>query len=75
MAEDASLIEAAKQCGLDGTVLSAASKQHDAKQTYDAYTQETSDKQVFGTPSYIYQYELFWGQDRLGFVERALGLN
>ena len=59
----------------DGTVLSAASKQHDAKQTYDAYTQETSDKQVFGVPSYIYQYELFWGQDRLGFVERALGLN
>ena len=69
MAEDASLIEAAKQCRLDGTVLSAASKQH------DAYTQETSDKQVFGIPSYIYQYELFWGQDRLSFVERALGLN
>ncbi|MBT5494806.1 MAG: 2-hydroxychromene-2-carboxylate isomerase [Alphaproteobacteria bacterium] len=75
VAEDATLIEAANQCGLDGTALSAASKQDDAKQAYDANTQEASDKQVFGAPTYIYQDELFWGQDRLDFVERALGRN
>jgi 2-hydroxychromene-2-carboxylate isomerase len=27
---------------------------------------------VFGAPSYIYRSELFWGQDRLDFLERAL---
>jgi len=75
VAEDAPLIEAANQCGLDGMVLSAASRQEDTKQIYDAYTQEASDKQVFGAPTYIYQDELFWGQDRLDFVERALGRN
>ncbi|MGO4666812.1 2-hydroxychromene-2-carboxylate isomerase [Bosea sp. 2YAB26] len=27
---------------------------------------------IFGTPTYAVNGELFWGQDRLGFVERAL---
>jgi hypothetical protein len=27
---------------------------------------------VFGAPSYIYDGELFWGQDRLDFLERRL---
>jgi 2-hydroxychromene-2-carboxylate isomerase len=29
-------------------------------------------KNVFGAPTYIYNNELFWGQDRLDFLERAL---
>lgn len=27
---------------------------------------------VFGTPTYVVNGELFWGQDRLGFVERRI---
>lgn len=27
---------------------------------------------VFGTPTYVLQGELFWGQDRLGYVERRI---
>jgi 2-hydroxychromene-2-carboxylate isomerase len=27
---------------------------------------------VFGAPSYVIDGEIFWGQDRLDFVERAL---
>ena len=27
---------------------------------------------IFGTPTYVVQGELFWGQDRLDFVDRAL---
>lgn len=27
---------------------------------------------IFGTPTYVVDSELFWGQDRLDFVERAL---
>jgi len=27
---------------------------------------------IFGTPTYVVRGELFWGQDRLNFVERAL---
>ena len=27
---------------------------------------------IFGTPTYVYKNELFWGQDRLEFLERAI---
>ena len=32
------------------------------------------DRNVFGAPSYVIDDEIFWGQDRLGFVERRLAL-
>ena len=43
----------------------------DAK--YQAYTQEALGRGVFGAPSYVYRDEIFWGQDRLDFLDRALG--
>ncbi len=72
VAEDATLVEAADQCGLDGNALLAASKGKPPQAAYDAFTQEASSRQVFGAPTYIYKDELFWGQDRLDFLERAL---
>ena len=35
-------------------------------------TQEALDRGVFGAPTYAYKDELFWGQDRLDFLARAL---
>ena len=39
---------------------------------YEANTQRAIELQVFGAPSYVIDGELFWGQDRLDFVERRL---
>ena len=39
---------------------------------YEAYTQEAIDRNVFGAPSYVIDGVIFWGQDRLEFVDRAL---
>lgn len=72
IADDAVLMQCAARAGLDGTALLAASKAPAAQAAYDTCTQEAIDKQVFGAPTYIYKGELFWGQDRLDFVERAL---
>ncbi|MFT3779092.1 MAG: 2-hydroxychromene-2-carboxylate isomerase [Ottowia sp.] len=41
---------------------------------YDAHTQAAIDAGVFGAPSWLVDGELFWGQDRLEFVARKLGL-
>ena len=38
----------------------------------DAYTQQALEAGVFGAPSYVLDGEIFWGQDRLDFLERAL---
>jgi 2-hydroxychromene-2-carboxylate isomerase len=42
------------------------------KASYESNTQEAVARQVFGAPTYVYRDELFWGQDRLDFLERAL---
>jgi len=42
----------------------------------ETYTREAIECGVFGAPSYVVDHELFWGQDRLDFVERKLaGMN
>ena len=39
---------------------------------YKAFTDEAIARGVFGAPSYVYRDEIFWGQDRLEFLDRAL---
>ncbi len=39
---------------------------------YEAGTQRAIDAGVFGAPSFVVDGELFWGQDRLDFLQRRL---
>jgi len=39
---------------------------------YEANTAEAIAAQVFGAPSYVVEGEIFWGQDRLDFLQRRL---
>ena len=43
-----------------------------AQERYEANTQRAIEAGVFGAPSYVIDGEIFWGQDRLDFVERKL---
>jgi 2-hydroxychromene-2-carboxylate isomerase len=72
IAADTTLREVADGAGLDGASVLERSKSADVQARYDSYTQEAIDRQVFGAPTYVLRGELFWGQDRLGFLERAL---
>ena len=53
-------------------VADAAGAMAKGKVAYEGFTQEAIGRQVFGAPTYAIRDELFWGQDRLDFVERAL---
>ena len=70
IADPATLRAAAAKAGLDGDKLLAAAP--GAKAQFDAFTQEALARGVFGAPTYVYRDELFWGQDRLDFLDRAL---
>jgi 2-hydroxychromene-2-carboxylate isomerase len=70
IADPATLRAVADKAGLDGDQLLAAAPA--AKTQFDAFTQEALARGVFGAPTYAYRDELFWGQDRLDFVARAL---
>ena len=52
--------------------LSTLAKSEKVSKIYVANTEEAVEKNVFGSPTYIFNNELFWGQDRLEFLERAL---
>ena len=43
-----------------------------AQDAYMAYTRKAMDAGVFGAPSYVVEGEIFWGQDRLDFLQRRL---
>lgn len=57
--------------GLDAARLEQSHSQA-VQVRYEANTQAAIDAGVFGAPSYVIDGEIFWGQDRLGFVERTL---
>ena len=42
------------------------------QERYEANTRRAIDAGVFGAPSYVIDGEIFWGQDRLDFLERRL---
>lgn len=42
------------------------------QERYERDTQRAIDAGVFGAPSYVIDGEIFWGQDRLDFVQRRL---
>jgi len=52
--------------------LSVLAKSEQVSKIYADNTNEAIEKNVFGAPTYIFNNELFWGQDRLEFLELAL---
>ena len=52
--------------------LSNLAKSEKVSKIYLDNTEDAIAKNVFGSPTYVYNDELFWGQDRLNFLERAL---
>ena len=71
MADDKVLAELLQEQGLPSSLLDQSHSQA-VQERYEAYTQSAIDAGVFGAPSYVLDGEIFWGQDRLDFVERAL---
>ena len=61
------------ETGLHAERMQAARTQ-EVQARYDANTQEAIDGGIFGAPTYRVDGELFWGQDRLEFVARKLGV-
>lgn len=72
IADVATMDAVAERCGFVGAALRSAAEGVEAEAEYDANCEEAIGRQVFGLPTYILNNELFWGQDRLEFLERAL---
>ena len=67
------LTELLLECGLKVERLDDAADPS-VQARYEANTQQAINASVFGAPSYVVDGEIFWGQDRLDFLERKLKL-
>ena len=58
--------------GLDGAALLAKSQTPEVAAEWEANKAEALALGIFGTPTYALDGVIYWGQDRLDFLDRAL---
>jgi 2-hydroxychromene-2-carboxylate isomerase len=71
IADEATLAALLAEQGLPAARMDDAHSQA-AHERYEIDTQQAIEAGVFGAPTYVIGGEIFWGQDRLDFVERRL---
>lgn len=74
ISDAATRIAIADACGHDGAALQAMERDDAVQAAYRANTEEAERLGVFGAPTFVLDGERYWGQDRLGFVDRALAM-
>lgn len=73
IAQDSTLLQIMEGMGTpDGRVLLEDSKSEYHSNILDGFTKEAADNGVFGSPFYIYDGEIYWGQDRLDMLEEQI---
>ncbi len=66
------IAEVARASGFDGGRLIQLADSPAAREALASLTQIAIDRGVFGAPTFFVGDEMFWGKDRLDFVERLL---
>jgi 2-hydroxychromene-2-carboxylate isomerase len=72
MGQDATLIALLNECGHDGARMLDAAKSDAIGKIYADTAAEAVERNVIGSPCYVLDGEVFWGQDRLALLESAL---
>ena len=72
LADPATLVKLADESGLPGKQLVERSEQAAISAAYEQNRQDALAADVFGSPAYVLEGEVFWGQDRIDFLEDAL---
>jgi len=66
------MIAIANERGFDGNSLFEAAEAPSIRDIWEANSSEALAAGVFGAPTYVFDGQLYWGQDRLDFLERGL---
>jgi 2-hydroxychromene-2-carboxylate isomerase len=72
LADAATVIGLADDCGLPGKALAARSASDDIEKIYEQNRHDALAADVFGSPAYVLDGEVFWGQDRIELLVDAL---
>ena len=72
LTDAATLVRLADECGLPGKALVQRSGTEEIGQKYEQNRQDALSADVFGSPAYVLDGEVFWGQDRIELFADAL---
>ncbi len=72
LADPDTLARLAAGLDLDAPALLEAAQSQSVRAQYAANTNEAIERSVFGSPTYFVDGDMFYGQDRLEMVERAM---
>jgi len=72
ISDDATLLEVLSECGHDAQKILELSKTDETATLRNKNTQEAIAADAVGAPAYVYQDEVFWGQDRLEYLEQMI---
>jgi carboxymethylenebutenolidase len=72
IADRDTLLAIAAECDLDGEGLIRAAQTSELTELRARESTEAIDRGVFGAPTYVHDEQLFWGQDRLDQLGRAI---
>jgi 2-hydroxychromene-2-carboxylate isomerase len=72
LADPATLVKLADDSGLPGAQLVERSGTEEIGKIYEQNRQDALAADVFGSPAYVLDGEVFWGQDRIELLVDAL---
>jgi 2-hydroxychromene-2-carboxylate isomerase len=72
LAEEQTLVALADEVGLPGQILLADAKSEEIKRRYQQNIGDALAIDAFGSPCYVLDGEVFWGQDRIELLDDAL---
>lgn len=72
LADRETLMRLCDQVGLGGAPLLEAAGSGEIRTIYNGYTDDAIARSVFGSPTYFVDGDMFYGQDHLEMIERAL---
>lgn len=72
VADEAVLVSILNECEHDGEAIFALSKSDQIAAIRESNTQEAIAADAIGAPAYVYNGEVFWGQDRLEYLEQMI---
>ena len=66
------ILKAIRDLNIDSEEFFQSIKEQSVKDKLIKLTTDAFEKEVFGTPTFIINDKIFWGQDRLDYLEDAL---
>ena len=72
ISDENTIIEICKSNDFNSSSIIEDANSEEIISEYKKNTEEALSRNVWGSPTFIYNDELFWGQDRIEFLERAI---